>query len=107
MKRQYFSNARKCADNFSVSHLQNSIYYYLQGVSIIRQDSGCRLLVTHQGRLLDDTVYKTVRGARIGFSRRYKHKLWDKEIVPKWSPFYAPRHSMMNRGAAIPLVQAG
>jgi hypothetical protein len=80
-----------------VSHLQNSIYYFLQGVSIIQQDSGYRLLVMHQGRLLDDATYKTVRGARIGFSRRYKYKLWDKGVEPKWSPFYAPEEKVLRR----------
>jgi hypothetical protein len=73
-----------------VSYLQNSIYYFLQGVSIIQQDNGYRLLVVHQGRLLDDTVYDTVKGARIGFARRYKYKKWDQAIEPDWSPFHAP-----------------
>jgi hypothetical protein len=77
-----------------VSHLQNSIYYFLQGVSIIQQDSGYRLLVLHQGRLLDDNTYKTVKGARIGFSKRYKYKLWDQGVEPKWSPFYTPEENV-------------
>jgi len=80
-----------------VSHLQNSIYYFLQGVSIVQQDSGYRLLVVHQGRLLDDTIYKTVKGAHIGFSRRYKYKLWDKGVEPKWSPFYTPEEKVLRR----------
>lgn len=76
--------------NFKISHLQNSIYYFLEGVSIIKQDTGYRLIVLRNGRLLDDTVYNTVKGARIGFARRYKEKLWDGEVAPQWSPFYAP-----------------
>jgi hypothetical protein len=87
-----------------VSHLQNSIYYFLQGVSIIQQDSGYRLLVLHQGRLLDDNTYKTVKGARIGFSKRYKYKLWDKEVEPRWSPFYTPEERVL-RANAERLVQ--
>jgi hypothetical protein len=73
-----------------VSYLQNSIYYFLQGVSIIKQENGYRLVVVHQGRLLNDTVYDTVKGARIGFARRYKYKKWDQKIELDWSPFHAP-----------------
>ena len=91
-KQNFDANGRK---SLKVSHLQNSIYYFLQGVSIVQQDAGYRLLVLHQGRILNDTVYKTVRGARIGFSRRYKYKLWEKGVEPKWSPFYIPEEKLL------------
>lgn len=80
----------RAGNSLRISHLQNSIYYFLEGVSIIQMETGYRLIVLQNGRLLDDTVYETVKGARNGFKRRYKEKLWDGEIVPQWSPFYAP-----------------
>ncbi len=70
-----------------VSLLKNSIYYFLQGVLIIQEKEGFRLLVIQHGKLLDDELYRTVRGARIAFAKRYKYKLWAKNTGPRWTPF--------------------
>lgn len=95
MKKEEAGPYNRNGKVLKVSYLQNSIYYFLQGVSIIQQDSGYRLLVLHQGKLLDDNTYKTVKGARIGFSKRYKYKLWDQGVEPKWSPFYTPEERVL------------
>jgi hypothetical protein len=84
-----------------VCHLQNSIYYFFQRVYIIQEEAGCRLLIMSRERLLDDTMYKTVRGARISFSRRYKNKLWEKGVEPQWGPFYIPGNWPINVDAHI------
>jgi len=66
--------------------LQNSIYYFLKDVFILLQEKGCRLVVNHQGRILTDTVYKTVRGAKIAFNRIYSKKSWKEGgVKPEWS----------------------
>jgi hypothetical protein len=104
MKKKNVSPNNGNGKALKVSHLQNSIYYFLQGVSIIQQDSGYRLLVLHQGRLLDDNTYKTVKGARIGFSKRYKYKLWNQGVGPEWGPFYTPEERV-SRANVDMLVQ--
>jgi hypothetical protein len=96
MKKKSLNPDNGNGNVLKVSYLQNSIYYFLQEVSIIQQDSGYRLLVLHQGRLLDDNTYKTVKGARIGFSRRYKYKLWEQGVEPEWGPFYTPEERVLN-----------
>lgn len=76
----------------SISVLENSIYYFLQRVYIIRDHKtpGYRLIVMHQGHIRLDRFYKTARGAKIGFGRRYHWKLWKKGLKAVWTPFYSP-----------------
>jgi hypothetical protein len=100
MKKQSDHNVKQDAIK-KVCHLQNSIYYFLQRVSIIQEEEGCRLLIMSRERLLDETMYKTVRGARISFSRRYKNKLWEKGVEPLWGPFYTPGNWPINVDAHI------
>jgi intergrase/recombinase len=75
------------SEEVKISILRNAVYYFLQFVYLIREESGCRLVVIHQGRLLEDINYKTVKGAKIGFFRRYRWKKWGKGVKPDWTTF--------------------
>ena len=75
------------SEEVKISILRNAIYYFLQFVYLIREESGCRLVVIHQGRLLEDTNYKTAKGARIGFFRRYRWKQRRGGVKPDWTAF--------------------
>ena len=77
-------------EEVTISILRNAIYYFLQFVYLIRGESGCRLVIIHQGRLVEDTNYKTVKGAKIGFFRRYQWKRWRKGVKPDWATFSHP-----------------
>ncbi len=73
-----------------ISLLINSAYYFIECVYISRFNDGFRLIVLHQGTVLMDAIYKTVRGARIAFSRLYKNRSWKEEVKAEWSDFYLP-----------------
>jgi len=73
-----------------ISILINSVYYFIECVYILILHDRCRLIVLHRGRVLTDRTYKTVRGARIAFSKLYKHKGWKDGIKAQWSHLYDP-----------------
>ncbi len=73
-----------------VSLLINSIYYFIESVFIMAVKEGFRLVVIHQGRLLTDQTYKTVKGARIAFLKHYGYKAWREGTKAEWSVFYPP-----------------
>ena len=69
-----------------ISYLENSIYYFIKCAFIKQERDGCRLVVTHQERLLLDRLYSTLKGAKIAFAKRYGYRLWQKGVRPKWTP---------------------
>jgi len=90
-----YKNLKPHKGGVTISSLQNSMYYFLQKVYIARdkKSRGYRLIVFHQGSLKLDRLYKTERGAKIGFGRIYNWKLWKKGLKPEWTPFYSPEES--------------
>jgi hypothetical protein len=70
-----------------VSFLENSIYYFVKCAYITQEKDRCRLIVTHQERLLLDRYYSTAKGAKIGFVKRYGYRLWQDGVRPVWTPF--------------------
>lgn len=79
-----------------ISILTTSIYYFLDFVFIITDGTNYRLVVIHNGQLLTDKTYKTVKGAKIAFSRIYGYKVWNEKIKPNWSDFYNPTAEWLN-----------
>lgn len=75
-----------------ISMLINGIFFFLESVFIeeVKESGGFRLVVSHKGRILTDRYYESSRGARIAFSRIYKHQLWRDDLKPEWSHFYPP-----------------
>jgi len=73
-----------------ISILINSVYFFIECVFIIRFPGYYRLVALHNGIVLTDTNYKTLKGARIGFYRMFRNKLWKRGIKGEWSPFYNP-----------------
>jgi len=71
--------------------LVNSPYYFLGCVFIAVENSeSYRLVVLHNNRVLTDIRYKTVRGAKIAFSKFYREKAWREDIKADWSITYPP-----------------
>ncbi len=81
-----------------ISMLINSIYYFVQCGLILNvpKDKCYRLVVLHNGRVLTDSSYKTVRGAKIAFARMFQDKSWAEGVKPEWSHFYNPDISWLN-----------
>ena len=81
------NSSRFGRDVADVSFLENSIYYFVKCAYIKQEEDGCRLIVTHQERLLLDRHYSTAKGAKIGFVKRYGCRLWQEGVRPVWTPF--------------------
>jgi len=80
---QVRSNTYEEAD---ISYLENAIYYFIKYAFIKQERGGCRLVVTHQERILHDGFYSSIKGAKIAFAKRYGYRLWQKGIRPIWTP---------------------
>ena len=73
-----------------ISRLTNSIHYFLDYVYIIAVENGFHLVVIHHRQVMMDKVFKSVRGAKISFSKLFKDKTWKENIQVDWSRFYSP-----------------
>jgi hypothetical protein len=73
-----------------ISLLINSAYYFIECVFILHRYDHYRLVALHNGIVLTDAPYKTIKGARIAFSKMYKKKAWSDEVKAEWSCFYDP-----------------
>jgi hypothetical protein len=70
--------------------LINPAFYFIDWVYIVERQGGFRLIANHKGNLLFDKHYKTLHGAKIAFSKLFKHLGWKKRMKAQWSPFYEP-----------------
>ncbi|MDQ1353820.1 MAG: hypothetical protein QG657_4127 [Acidobacteriota bacterium] len=87
---------QKAESPVRISLLINSIYYFIESVFIMTVKEGYRLVIIHQCRLLTDEIYKTARGARIAFAKRYGNKAWRVGVKAEWSRFYPPERNWLD-----------
>ena len=73
-----------------ISRLLNSIQFYLECAFIVHEDKGCHLIILHNGKVLMDTHYNTLRGAKIAFTKYFGRRAWLEELKPLWSHAYHP-----------------
>jgi len=78
-----------------VSILTNSVHYLLSRVFICKEKVQYRLIVFNQGKLLTDATYKTARGARIAFLKRWWYRGDKENAKPKWTHFYTPEKNWL------------
>lgn len=84
-KRLFPYHGAAAGSDARISVLLNSIYYFLQYAFIITAKNDSRLVVIHNNRVLMDHHYKTLRGARIAFQKKYKTKAWKNGVKANWS----------------------
>jgi len=73
-----------------ITKLVNAVFYFLEHVFIINSTGDYRLLVIHRKRVLWDKNYKSIKGARIAFSKRFG-KMACKHLKKNiWSHRYRP-----------------
>ncbi len=70
--------------------LQNSIDYFFESVFVLEYIHGFKLTVIHQGRVVFENLYKSIKGAMIAFSMKYNFKKWTTGTSPMWSRFVPP-----------------
>ncbi len=70
--------------------LINSIFYFIGSVFIINNNGNFRLVARHNGKILMDKPYRTLRGAKIAFSKLFNYRGWKEDVKAEWSVFYVP-----------------
>ena len=93
-KRSY--KTKTTAGEGEISILNNSGYYFLSHVFVMKNAGKYRLIVLRNNRVLKDCTYKTVRGAKIAFSKSYSKAGWEKGVKAEWGPFYNPDYQWLN-----------
>lgn len=79
-----------------ISMLTNAYKYFLEHVFIIAYEKSYRLLIIHKWQLVEDRDYKTLRGAKIAFTRLFGDQRWKEYDEPEWSRFYNPGEQYFN-----------
>lgn len=79
-----------------VSILSNSSHYLLSRVFIFKEKGQFRLIVFNQGELLTDETYKTAKGARISYLKRWRYRRGRENVKPKWTHFYTPEKNWLD-----------
>ena len=74
----------------NISNLVNSVFYFLQHVFITIADGDYHLLVIRDNQVLWYKNYKSIKGAKIAFSKRFGHMAYKPSIRKVWSPPYPP-----------------
>jgi hypothetical protein len=72
-----------------VCTLINAIFYFVGNVFISEEKGSYRLVAHHNGRILIDQSYPTLRGAKIAFSKLFGCRSWRKNVKAEWSRFYS------------------
>lgn len=68
-----------------LTKLENPKFYFLDSVYIVEKSATYRLVVIHDNRVLTDCSYKTLTGAKIAFSSRYRKHCIIKGFRPLWT----------------------
>jgi hypothetical protein len=83
-----YLSKRKSNDPGEVCTLINSIFYFVGSVYITSIHGNYRLIAKHNGKVLYDRSYPTLRGAKIAFSKLFGHRSWREDVKAEWSDFY-------------------
>jgi hypothetical protein len=89
------------AKDLKISRLLNSIQFYLECTFIVHVDKGYRLIILHSGKVLMDTRYNTLRGAKIAFTKYFGRRAWQEDIKPMWSHAYHPDEAWVKQHSDI------
>jgi hypothetical protein len=78
-----------------ISTLVNSVLYFLDSAVIIMDKNHYRLVVCHNKQILTDQGYKTLRGAKIAFSKLFQYKAFLNSKA-EWSHLYPPEQEWLD-----------
>lgn len=79
-----------------VCTLINSIFYFVGNVFITDNGGTFRLVAYHNGNILIDQSYPTLRGAKIAFSKLFGYRSWRNNVRAEWSRFYSADTSWLD-----------
>jgi len=84
-----------CEIPVKVCSLLNSVFYFFNWVYIIEERDNFRLVVFHNNQTVFNETYRTLRGARIAFSKFFGNRVFNDNLKPEWSKFYEPEQKWM------------
>ncbi len=84
-----------------ISNCINSVYYFLQCVLIVKKNDCYCLFVRHNGNVLVNKDYETLKGAKIAFHKLFNKKAWKTDIKAKWSHFYDPESQWLEEKTKV------
>ena len=73
-----------------ITILVTAVFYFLENVFITIADGDYRLLVIRDSQVLWYKNYKSIKGAKIAFSKRFGHMAYKPSIRKVWSHPYPP-----------------
>ncbi len=74
----------------SISELENSFKYKIRNALILCYGDYYQLIVINKNVLLMDESYKTAKGAKVAFMRKFSHRIFKhlkNRTCPEWSKF--------------------
>ena len=77
-------NAKKCSYHLLLNRNQFYLHHALILVTETNRGVVYRLVVYHNGELLTDLVYTSLRGAKIAFKKFYKNWAYSQEVEAQW-----------------------
>ncbi len=90
-------NKQQMKDNEEIiSLLINSFLFFLDRALIKIENRKFRLLAVHERRKLIDKTFKTMRGARISFSKSFTKKMLE-STKAEWSHLYPPEPGWLEK----------
>lgn len=88
-----------------ISHLLNANHFYFPIALIIVEEAGrCyRLHTVRNGKVIDNSTYDTLKGAKIAFFRIHQSAPFDADVIkPCWSEVYYPEKKWLAEIAGSP-----
>ena len=74
--------------NKMISRMINSVFYFLKFAFILKEGNHYRLVVIQDRNKIIDMNYKSLKGAKIGCTKRLRHQFNNNEMKPVWSFLY-------------------
>ncbi len=101
MKQQQtkISSEQNAENSERICTLINSIFYFVGNVTITDNNGIYRLLAKHNGRTLIDKDFRTLRGAKIAFSKLFGCRSWRDDVKAEWSTFYIKDKDWVQKGS--------
>ena len=77
-------NAKKCSYHLLLNRNHFCLHHALILVLETKRGVVYRLVVYHNGELLTDLVYPSLRGAKIAFKKFHKNRAYSQEVEAEW-----------------------
>jgi hypothetical protein len=87
-----------------ISRLINSFYYSISNCFIMTnpdENEDYRLILIRESAIIFDKKYRTLKGARIAFQKKFKKQAWNDKVVAAWTFFYPPDQDWLEDILAI------